>query len=572
MYRLLFTALLLIAMAIPACKSTEKVSKKGEAQQPTALDYATQRRIEALYVEACTYKIRGEYEKAEEGFREVLKSDPANHAAMFNISELAIEQRNFSAAVEYGKAALKLDPENYWYYDNLRNAYQEKGDFENAITIQKQALKKFPDKHDERIKLARLHSRAQQYDEAIEQLDMVENKMGPGPEILTEKLRIFLRTARQEEAVAVIDQLILLDPTNDRYYELQYETMIAIGKKEEAVQLLKNMLEKDPNNGFALLNLAEYYKDQNEIEKSDEYLFKAFEQPTVRVEDKIRITRGLLGFASREPEVMPRVQKLIQLLEQVHPGAGQVYALKGDMFARDSQADSASYNYRKALDLDGSNQSLWMNLLLSDSQSGDNEKLYKDAEEALEFYPNQVEFLYFFGQASMALEKTDRAIYAFEKIKKTGGGNTQFLSQALLGLGSIYHEQEKYEQSDENFQAALDLDPENALALNNYAYFLSLRGEQLDKAEEMIAKAVRLQPGQASFEDTYGWVLFQRGKYEEAATWLEKALQHGDDAELHEHYGDILYKMGKKEQALESWQKAIDKGAGFQINEKTKQP
>lgn len=572
MYRLLFIASLVVVMALPACKSTQTTSKKGDAQPPTALDYASQRRIEALYVEACIYKIRGEYEKAEQGFREVLKSDPANHAAMFNISELAIEQRNFSEAIEYGKAAVKLDPENYWYYDNLRKAYQDKGDFENAIAVQEQALKKFPDKNEERLKLARLYSRAQKYDEAIEQLTYLEEKYGPNPEILTEKLRLYLRTARQEEAVGVIDQLIKIDPTNDRYYELQYETMIAIGKKEEAVQLLKDMLGKNENNGFALLNLAEYYKDKNELKKSDEYLFKAFEQPSVRVEDKIRITRGLMAYADREPEIMPRVQKLIRLLAQVHPGTGRVYALKGDMFARQEKTDSARINYRKALDLDGSNQGLWMNLLLSDFQGEDNEKLYKDAEEALEYYPNQAEFLYFFGTASEALDKTDRAIYAFEKIKKVGGSSTEFLSQALLSLGSIYHDQDKFEKSDENFQAALDLDPENALALNNYAYFLSLRADQLDKAVEMIAKAVRLQPNQASFEDTYGWVLYQQGKYTEAATWLEKALKNGDDAELHEHYGDILYKMGKKDLALKSWQKAIDKGASFQINEKTKQP
>lgn len=570
-YRLLIIASLIVAMAIPACKTTEKTAK-GKSQEPSALDIAAQRRIEALYVEACVYQIRGEYEKAEQGFREVLKSDPANHAAMFNISKLAIEQRNFSLAIEYGKSALKLDPENYWYYDNLRKAYQDKGDFENAIAIQEQALKKFPDKNEERLKLARLYSRAQQYDKAIDQLNTLEERYGKTPESLTEKLRLYLRTGRQEEALAVIGQLIDIDPTNERYYELQYETMVAIGKKEEAVALLKEMLEKNSTNGFALLNLAEYYKDQNDLTKSDEYLFRAFEQPAVRVEDKIRITRGLMAYADREPEIMPRIKRLIQILEEVHPGTGRVYAMKGDLFAREDKTDSARVNYRKALSLDGSNQGLWLNLLLSDSQSGDNEQLYKDAQEALEFYPNQVEFLYFFGTSSEALDKTDRAIYAFEKIKKVGGGNTEFLSQALLNLGSIYHEQEKYEKSDENFQAAIDLDEDNPLVLNNYAYFLALRKDQLDKAEEMISKAVRLQPGQASFEDTYGWVLYQQGKYEEAASWIEKALSHGDDAELHEHYGDVLYKLGKKDLALQSWQKAIDKGASFQISEKTKQP
>ncbi len=569
--RLFWIAVVAAVLLLPACKSTKKGST-AQNPQTEAQDYATQRRLEALYVEACTYKMRGEYEKASEGFREVLKADPANHAAMFNISELAIEQRNFSEAIEYGKAALKLDPNNFWYYQNLSQAYQDKGDFENAILVQERLLKKFPDNSDASLQLARLYSRAQKYEQAIDQLNSLEEKLGPGPEILTEKLRLYLRTGRQNESLQVIDQLIELDPENERYLELQYETMLAIGKKEEAVRLLEKMLEKNPSSGFALLNLAEYYKDQDQFEKSDAYLLKAFQQHSVRVEDKIRIARGLLGYTEREPEVMPRVKKLIAILEQVHPGSGQVYALKGDLFTVEEKPDSARMSYRKALDLDGSNQNLWMNLVLSDFQAGNNQQLYEDAQEALEFYPNQAEFLYFFGTACQALNKTDRAIYAFEKIKKTGSRNTEFLSQALLGLGSIYHDQGDYVNSDENFQAALELDPDNPNALNNYAWFLAIRADKLDKAEEMISKAVRLQPDQASFEDTYGWVLYQQGKYEAAAGWLEKALKKSNEADLHEHYGDILYKMGNKERARESWQKAIDLGATFQLSEKTKQP
>jgi tetratricopeptide (TPR) repeat protein len=181
--------ILALSLAIPACKSTQNSTSKGATSNPDELDYATKRRIEALYVEACTYMIRGEYEKASEGFREVLKSDPVNHAAMYNIAKLGIEQRNFNEAIEYGKAALKLEKDNFWYYQMLSQAYEGKGDFENATLIQEQALERFPQRNEERLRLARLYARSQQYDEALRQLNTIEQQLGPNPETLAEKLR-----------------------------------------------------------------------------------------------------------------------------------------------------------------------------------------------------------------------------------------------------------------------------------------------------------------------------------------------------------------------------------------------
>jgi Tfp pilus assembly protein PilF len=280
----------------------------------------------------------------------------------------------------------------------------------------------------------------------------------------------------------------------------------------------------------------------------------------------------MMAYLEKEPEIMPRVKTLVSLLEAYHPTTGAVYALKGNLFDFQTQNDSAQANYRKSLALDGSNQQVWMALLLSDLEEGDNASLKQDAEGAMEFYPNQSEFLFFFGTASQNLKEYEEAIYAFEKIRKIGNAREEIRSQALMALGGIYHDQQQHSKSDARLQEALRLDPKNALALNNYAYFLAQRGERLDEAEKMIAQATALQPGTASFEDTYAWVLYKKGDYEAALMWQEKALKHGQGAELHEHHGDILSKLGQKDKALKAWQKAIEMGATFDLNEKNSQP
>ena len=101
--------------------------------------------------------------------------------------------------------------------------------------------------------------------------------------------------------------------------------------------------------------------------------------------------------------------------------------------------------------------------------------------------------------------------------------------------------------------------------------------EQLPKAALMAKHANELQPNNASFEDTYAWVLFKMGNYEQALIWIELALTHSETqtATLMEHYGDILYFLTKKDaavQAIEKWKAAKTLGAGSeQLSEKIKE-
>jgi len=85
-----------------------------------------------------------------------------------------------------------------------------------------------------------------------------------------------------------------------------------------------------------------------------------------------------------------------------------------------------------------------------------------------------------------------------------------------------------------------------------------LGGEQLDRAAQMAKHANELQPGTASFEDTYAWILFKQKDYQGAKLWIEKALADDKDnsAVKSEHYGDIMFYLGNVDAAVENWKKA----------------
>src|SRR5690606_32580031 len=124
--------------------------------------------------------------------------------------------------------------------------------------------------------------------------------------------------------------------------------------------------------------------------------------------------------------------------------------------------------------------------------------------------------------------------------------------------GDVYHGLQMYAESDVAYEEAIALDSTNAYALNNYAYYLALRKEKLPLAAEMSKKSNELEPDFASYEDTYAWVLFQQGEYEEALVWIKRAIDHADGASdtLLEHYGDILAKLGRIDDAIVQWEKA----------------
>jgi predicted Zn-dependent protease len=101
--------------------------------------------------------------------------------------------------------------------------------------------------------------------------------------------------------------------------------------------------------------------------------------------------------------------------------------------------------------------------------------------------------------------------------------------------------------------------------LNNYSYYLSLRRENLDKAKELSARLIKLEPDNPTYLDTHGWVLYVRGEYAAALPLLEKAARlNPSNATILEHYGDVLYKVGRNEEALKYWQLAKKNGAGSQ--------
>ena len=136
--------------------------------------------------------------------------------------------------------------------------------------------------------------------------------------------------------------------------------------------------------------------------------------------------------------------------------------------------------------------------------------------------------------------------------------NPETDAQIYAGLGDAYHSMKMHKESDESYDKALKIRADDPYVLNNYAYYLSLRNINLDKALEMSKKSNDLMQNNASFLDTYAWILFRLAKYEEALIWIDKAIKSSSNssATVIEHRGDVLIMLNRVDEAIAEWNKA----------------
>jgi tetratricopeptide (TPR) repeat protein len=260
--------------------------------------------------------------------------------------------------------------------------------------------------------------------------------------------------------------------------------------------------------------------------------------------------------------VDPKVYELLNLLEVAHPNEGRVFSLYGDLLFREKKYKESREKFAKAVELDKSSFITWSNLISLDSEIKDWNAMYTHAKEASELFPSQASFYYFYAYAAYQKGNYKETVETALMGKELVFENPPLQFQFWELLGNAYHQLNLHTESDAAYDEALRLDPNNAFLLNNYAYYLSLRKTQLTKAAEMSKKSNALIINQASFEDTYAWILFLQKDYVNAELWLKKALEHGgsESGVILEHYGDVLFFLNKKEEALNYWKKAKSKG------------
>lgn len=551
----------LLGCKTPELSGSEHVKGKALASSKENAD------LLYLFFNANKEKILGNFETASGLFAQCIKLDKDNHASMYELALLDEQQGKYSEALSLIKNAVAHDPKNSWYMIAYAEILKKNKKFNDAVAVYSQLLKYEPDRVDFYYSLGTTQMHAGKYADAIKTYDKLEEQIGISPEISTQKEKLYIKLNKVEKAILELQKLIDAFPQESSYYGMLAELYQANSMNDKAFDTYNKILKMDPDNPYIHLSLADYYRTINDKEKSFQELKSAFKNKDMEVDTKIQILTSYIQLQQTNEELRSQAYELAQILLEMHPNESEPYARYGDLLLQDKKIAEARDQYRQALQIDKKSYLVWEFLLRTDLALSDYNALLTESEEALSLFPNQA-FVYFCnGLAKMEKNQNEEALEIFNAGLNLIINNDLLKIQFYTSIGDLYHKMKKNKESDEAFEEALKLDPKNALVLNNYSYYLSVRSENLEKAEKMSLLSNQLDPENANSQDTYGWILYKEKKHQEAKEWLEKALKNDGEksATLLEHLGDILFQLGDAENALIYWQKAKSAGEGSEM-------
>jgi tetratricopeptide (TPR) repeat protein len=562
----IFIIIILAAILLPLAGFSQKREKKKKQKQETITEEAFNSiEVTNIFIDATRARLAGDVPKAIKLYETCLLKNPGHSASMYELAQLYFNTGDYSTAARYAENASEIEPLNKWYKLLLVEIYGKAGRKKELLSTCEKLVEQDPRNLDFLYELANAYLMNDDGNNAIKTYQKIEDILGVTEEISMQKQRIFLIQNKTDKAAQEMEKLIKEFPDQEtRYLSTLAEMYVQAGKQDEALKIYEKILEKDPDNPYIHITLSDYYRQKGDMVRSFDELKLGFANPSLDVDTKVRVLLAFFSVTEMYNEHKKDIIELAQILVVTHPSDPKSHSLYGDLLLDNKKYTEARDEFRKVIAIDSSRYAVWESLLNAEIQLADYNALEDESARAIELFPLLPVPYLFQGAALLENKKYSEAVSNLNTGAKLVSGNNLLLVQFYTYLGDAYNRMKDYSLSDQSYEKALKIDPENSFVLNNYAYYLSLRNEKLDKAEAMSAKSLKLDPTNAANMDTYGWILYKLGKYTEAAEWVQKAIDATAEADpdLLEHLGDIYYKSGDKDKALQLWQNALKVGKG----------
>ena len=561
-------SLFLLCALLVSCGTSRQGGKKQRKGMKTqvVLTPEQQRKYDYFFLEASRLKMQNDYGAAFDLLQHCLSINPNASSALYEISQYYM----FLKQVPQGQAALEKavenDPDNYWYSQGLASLYQQQNEMQKATDLLESMVTRFPDKMDALYGLLEIYNRLEEYDNVITTLNRLEEKMGKNEQLSMEKFRIYLQMKDNQSAFREIESLVEEYPMDMRYQVVLGDVYMQNGKKDEAYNMYKKVLATEPDNAMAMYSLASYYEQTGQKELFEQQMDTLLLNRKVPSDTKVNVMRQFIVQSEQEGKDSIQVIGLFDRMMQMDMDDVQIPMLYAQyLLSKGMEAQSIPV-LEQVVQIDPTNKAARMTLLGSAIRKNDYEQVIKICEPGIEATPDALEFYFYLAIAYNQAERWDDVLEVSRKALEhvTPESEKQMVSDFYTIIGDVYHTKKLMKEAYAAYDSALVYNPSNIGALNNYAYYLSVERRDLDKAEEMSYKTVKAAPNNATYLDTYAWILFEKGNYAEARIYIDDAIKNTKPEEessvVFEHCGDIYFMTGDVEGALKYWKKALELG------------
>lgn len=567
----LFLLLLLVLLVLPSAARPKK--RKQLPPVPVQLSVPDARRLSYFFQAGIREKLAGRMSEAHDLFQHCLDIVPDNPDALYEMGYLQFYLDKDSLGTAMLRRAAELDDRNPLYIQSLAAAYLTQNRYDDAIPVVERLSQLQPRRSDVLYQLMELYKAAGQTDEAIKALDRIELLEGRTLQTSLQKYALYVDKGAMEAAYGVFEALERESPYDLRVPVIRGRRYLENNEPEKALQCFERVAQTDPQNADLRLAMMEYYAQTGQQEKRITLRDSLLYAPQTPDDLRAQMAAMFIEDVKEEPDHHQRIMHTLDTLIQLSPSS-LMHSMKVSylMYAQAGQ-DTIARAMRDLLVVSPSNENALSRLLIYYIGQRDMENVMEICRMGINAHPETLTYYFYLGVALSQLQRPEQAMEALQSgLRQVNEqSNPENVSDIYEILGELYHEQGRVSEAFAAYDSCLVYKDDNAACLNNYAYYLSLRNERLSDAERMSYRAIKLEPLNKTYLDTYAWVLFVQENYVMAKFYIDRVVSPSQadsvllaDETLHadvlEHAGDIYALNGNEAAALRYWSLARQKG------------
>ena len=564
----------LAAMPFADKKKAKKANPAAVATVP-ALSYEEDSIFGERFYNAMIQREKGNADSSFLYIDSCLQINPNSAVAYFLRADYYSDKNQDSIALKDLEKAASLEPANDSYQERVAQLYINTGNYAKGTEAFESLYAHNRDRDDVLGVLIQLYRQLRNYDKMLDALNRLEQIDGESDQLSMMRMNAYELKGDEKGAYTTLKGLADSHP-NDPNFRLMLGNWLMQHKRQaEAYAIYQDVLKVEPDNAMAQSSMYDYYNAVGKDSLAKGMMDRLLLGKETPSETRMQFMRIAIQNNERQGGDSTQIIKLIDDVQHIVPRDTVLAQLKVAYYSlKKLPKDTIDNALRQLLALQPDNAGARLQLI-QDRWGAENwEEISKLSEPGMLYNPKEMAFYFFTGLSRYYLKDDDGALDALQRgtAEINDQSNPDIVSDLYSMMGEIYHNKGMMKEAYAAFDSCLQAKPDNYGTLNNYAYFLSLDGKELDKAEQMSAKAVAAEPKNSTYLDTYAWVLYKLGRYADAKIYIDQTLKFSTDSTtdstLYEHAADIYAQMGDYAAAADFCQQAIDHGGDKKALEK----
>lgn len=540
---------LIIALALVVVTACKKEAVKTVS---TAKDNYGQ--FQKYYFDGERAELGGSNNEAITAFETALHYEN-NAAVHYRLSKLYTRtQGDPKVIIQHLKEAIKLEPNNPWYLHDYALIYYRMGDLKESLKYFYLAADNNPKSLPFLEEIMTLYIDVSPKD-ALAFYDRIVSAAGESEELVWKKHAIYKNMGDFKMAGKVLEEYESNNVVPSSFYFFVLDFYTRNEMNEDADRYLNHLIQKFPNDGRVLFEQSNRLAAEGKDAESFVKLKAAMKTGDLSVQSAMQVFEEYEVKMETDSNFRKPFNELVAVAKVSYADNADFLSKLALIFMNLDEYPQAKELWSQSLKIKRTFDSQ-NNLLDCLKASKEYKELSVVAADMIEEFPTSAKAYYHLGWAYLKMKQYAEAQHNLITARELVIDDPLLTSEIESALGSVYFKTNNWSEAQKSFETALIQDPNNASALNNYAYYSALRGTQLDKALAMVSHALELQPKNPNYLDTYGYIYFKKGNFEAAVKAYENAVRLApNEEEILEHYGDALAQAGKVNEAVEQWKK-----------------